>query len=276
MRLLRLTSLVSAALACVAAAASAAPRVPALVFPVVGAASYGDDFGDPRGASRHEGNDILADRRAPAVAAEGGTVSFWTTSARAGCMLYLKGDSGTEYSYVHLNNDLGPGNDNRGRCVPGVAYAPGLADGARVEAGELVAYVGDSGDADGTHPHLHFEVHPGGGGAVDPFRLLRRAQRLLFPAGTGSTVTLTLSGRVVARRPGALELDVQRLQAWPSRAQVAQVDRTLVVRLPRAALVRGRLAAGAPVVVLTAPGPATEAAQRGEDGVLVAASVVAA
>ena len=148
----------------------------AIVFPVVGRASFGDDFGDPRGQGSHEGIDIVAPRRALAVAAEGGTVTLWTTSARAGCMLYLYGESGTTYLYIHLNNDLGQGNDNGGDCVPGVAYAPGLSNGARVEAGEPVGFVGDSGDADGISPHLHFELHPGGGDAANPFKALKAAQ----------------------------------------------------------------------------------------------------
>jgi murein DD-endopeptidase MepM/ murein hydrolase activator NlpD len=149
-----------------------------IVFPVLGEATYTDDFGDPRGANRHEGIDIMADKRAPAIAAEGGTVRFWTTSASAGCMLYLYGDSGTTYLYIHLNNDRTRRNDNRGRCVAGTAYAKGMKDGDRVEAGQQVGYVGDSGDADGLHAHLHFEVHPNDGKAVDPFRYLQKATRL--------------------------------------------------------------------------------------------------
>ena len=113
--------------------------MPTLVFPVLGEATYTDDFGDARGQGRHEGNDIMAPRRALALAAEAGTVKFWTTSSRAGCMLYLEGESGTEYLYIHLNNDLTTANDNRGKCVPGVAYAKGLKSGAKVAAGEPIA-----------------------------------------------------------------------------------------------------------------------------------------
>ena len=135
------------------AVAGAATKPPAqLIFPVVGAVTYEDDFGQPRAQGKHEGIDILAARKAPAVAVESGKVKFWTTSASAGCMLYLYGDSGTTYLYIHLNNDRGSGNDNKGSCVAGTAYAPGLKNGAKVQAGQQVGFVGDSGDANGHHP----------------------------------------------------------------------------------------------------------------------------
>ena len=160
---------------------SAHVAVPVLIFPIVGKVSYSDDFGDPRGQGVHEGNDILADRKAPVVAVEAGKVVFWTKSASAGCMLYLYGKSGTVYLYIHLNNDVTMRNDNRGTCVAGMSYAPGLTDGQEVKAGELIGYVGDSGDANGLHPHLHFELHPGGGNAVSPYRWLRAATPLTAP-----------------------------------------------------------------------------------------------
>jgi murein DD-endopeptidase MepM/ murein hydrolase activator NlpD len=151
--------------------------VPALVFPVVGPVSFRDDFGEPRSHWSHPGNDIVAAKRSLVLAVEGGTVREYTRSASAGCMLYLYGDSGTMYEYIHLNNDAGAGNDNRGGCVAGVAWAPGLEDGQRVEAGQPIGFVGDSGDANGIAAHLHFEVHPGGGAAVTPYPYLVAARR---------------------------------------------------------------------------------------------------
>ena len=174
-----------------------------LVFPVVGNVQYENDFGDPRGQGAHQGNDILAEWRAPAVAAEAGTVRIYTSSANAGCMLYLFGKSGTTYLYIHLNNDRGPENDNKGGCKQGVAYATGLEDGDKVRAGQLLGYVGDSGDADGIAYHLHFELHPDNGHAVSPFRWLKRAERLLFVVpesaqrAAADAATLTLVGVVV-------------------------------------------------------------------------------
>jgi hypothetical protein len=163
------------------AADAVAHRVPRLIFPVIGHVQYSDDFGAPRPGGPHQGNDILGRRKAPVLAVEAGRVQKWTTSASAGCMLYLYGRSGTMYEYIHLNNDLTGGNDNRGKCVDKVAYAPGLHDGQHVKAGELIGYLGDSGDANGLHPHLHFELHPNGGAAISPYRSLRRARHLKKP-----------------------------------------------------------------------------------------------
>src|SRR6266576_1540659 len=161
------------------AGAFAAPVPEHIIFPVVGKVAYIDDFGAPRPGGPHQGNDIMAEKKSPAVAAEPGKVKYWATSSSAGCMLYLYGDSGTTYLYIHLNNDLTSRNDNRGSCVAGTSYAVGLKDGARVAAGQLIGYVGDSGDANGIHPHLHFEVHPNDGSAVDPYAYLRKAQALM-------------------------------------------------------------------------------------------------
>ena len=188
-------AVLSAALAAGSALAfPAAGGVPdPIVFPVVGPYRYTNDYGDPRPQGTHEGNDVLAPRKAIAVATESGRIKFHTTSARAGCMLYLFGASGTTYLYIHLNNDVTTGNDNRGKCVAGGSYWPGLKDGARVAAGQAVGYVGDSGDADGT-PHLHFEIHPNDGGPTNPYPYLNKATRVLFAAPPGSAVTLSLKG----------------------------------------------------------------------------------
>src|SRR5262249_3404331 len=80
------------------------PKVPDnIIFPVVGPVTYTNDFGAPRAGGVHQGNDLMAPKRSPAVAAEAGTVKYWTTSRSAGCMLYLYGESGTIYYYIHLN-----------------------------------------------------------------------------------------------------------------------------------------------------------------------------
>lgn len=208
-----------------------------IVFPIVGAASYTDDWGSPRGQGRHAGNDILTTWRSPAVAAEDGEIKFWRTSARAGCMLYLYGASGTTYLYIHLNNDLTPKRDNRGKCVPGVAYADGLKNGARVKAGQQIAYNGDSGDAEGIF-HLHFEVHPEDGADVDPFPYLNEATHLLFPlpANPARAVTLGLKGVPVSAGAGVLELSVTAVRVWPGGAWTTIPARSLELGVPSDAL----------------------------------------
>src|SRR3954467_14461391 len=222
---MRIVAVVIVMLALVAGAnASQAKPVPHLVFPVIGAVTYSDDFGAPRAGGPHQGNDILAERKSPAVAVESGKVKFWTTSASAGCMLYLYGDSGATYLYIHLNNDRTLKNDNRGKCVAGTAYAPGLKDGDRVEAGQRVGLVGDSGDANGIHPHLHFEVHPSGKSAVDPFRYLKRAPRVLAPAPpAGQMFTLNLTGTVASATATSVTLTADSVAACPSHVRQSKV-----------------------------------------------------
>ena len=272
-----------------AGAASALPsaKVPTLVFPVLGEARWQDDFGDARGQGGHEGNDIMAPRKALALAAEAGTVKFHTTSSRAGCMLYLDGASGTQYLYIHLNNDLTDGNDNGGSCVQGVAYAKGLKNGAKVTAGQPIGYVGDSGDADGGGPHLHFEVHPNGGGAVSPFRHLKTARRLLFSAQPGTTFTLALTGKVANAAGQDLQLSVEQVRQWPGGRRVKQSGQKVGVSVPETASLEGidsplglafpaleLLTKGLPVTIWTEPATVTLAAQAGAKGALAASRVV--
>jgi hypothetical protein len=268
---------------------SAKPAGKQIVFPVLGRAQLTNSFGDPRPQGPHQGEDLMAERRAPALAVEAGRVRLNTTSARAGCMLYLHGDSGTKYLYVHLNNDLTQQNDNRGKCVPGTAYWNGLRDGARVEAGQPIGFVGNSGDAEGGHPHLHFEVHPGGGAAIDPVPQLRVAKRLLFYAPAGTMFTLALSGKVLAAGDESLRVRIGTLRG-PLNVVVRNLGRPLTVTVPLSALVERApkgAATGAPapiksakpgeaVSVWTEPAATTPEAQAGRDGVLAAERVLLA
>jgi peptidoglycan LD-endopeptidase LytH len=266
----------------------AKPTAPAkqIVFPVIGAARLTNSFGDPRGQGAHMGEDIMSVRRALAVAAEAGRVQFHTGSGRAGCMLYLYGNSGWKYLYIHLNNDLTNRNDNRGGCVHGVAFPKGLKDGQRVVAGQPIGLVGDSGDANGVEPHLHFEMHRPGGSAVDPYPYLRTARKLLFYAPAGSFFTLAMSGKVVAVGPGALRVKIETLKASTMSHALRRVGRSLMLNVPATALVeRGSatVAVAAPltgakpgeaVAVWTEVTQATPAAQAGKDGVLAAERVL--
>jgi Peptidase family M23 len=270
-----------------AAAARSGKPPTKIVFPVLGPVTYVDDFGDPRSGGPHQGIDMMAPKGALALAAEPGKIEFWKTSASAGCMLYLRGASGTTYIYIHLNNDLTKRNDNRGKCVAGTAYAQGLKNGAKVAAGQVVGYVGDSGDADGAHPHLHFELHPGGGKAVDPYAWLQRGQHLLFAAPRGMPFTLELRGTVAAVSEDALQLKAGSVSAWPMRQRQSKLARKLLVAVPATATVQAVARPGAPgipaklmsarvgqqVDLWTAVAPTTLKAQRGDDLALSASLV---
>ena len=181
----------------------------------------------------------MAPRHALALAAEPGTVKFWTTSSRAGCMLYLEGESGTEYLYVHLNNDLTSENDNQGKCVARGRLHEGAEERREGAAGEPIGFVGDSGDANGIHPHLHFEVHPNGGAAVSPFPYLRKAKRLLFAARLGTTFTLALTGTVVTAAGEDLSLNVDQVRSWPGGRKVKQAGQKVAGGRARDGVDRG-------------------------------------
>jgi hypothetical protein len=226
--------------------ATAGAAVPNFVFPVVAKTTYTNDFGAPRWQGRHEGNDLMAAKRSPVVAVEAGRVVKWTTSNSAGCMLYLYGRSGTLYMYVHLNNDRTMRNDNRGGCRNGIAYAPGLAKSQNVQAGQLIGYVGDSGDANGIASHLHFELHPNGGRAVSPFRRLNAARHLLFPRPPSSLpdISIRVGGTVVLTRenPERIRIRVSRVRL--SNGWMIAPARNVTLALPPAAVVRRGTASG--------------------------------
>jgi murein DD-endopeptidase MepM/ murein hydrolase activator NlpD len=130
------------------------------VFPVAGKYSYSNDWGAPRqNTGTHEGNDIFASAGTPAVAVCDGTLHRVGTNVVPGNRLWVKCDKGGDaFFYAHL-----------------AAFANGTRSGADIKAGEVVGFVGSTGDAEQTPPHVHFEVHPGGWGndAVNPYPFLR-------------------------------------------------------------------------------------------------------
>ncbi|MFP5326981.1 MAG: peptidoglycan DD-metalloendopeptidase family protein, partial [Acidimicrobiia bacterium] len=131
------------------------------VFPIAGPHSYSDTFGAPRMfgtpyAHLHQGTDIFAASGTPLVACERGVVTKVGTDRLGGIKLWIVGASGTRYYYAHLSG-----------------YAPNITEGLVVNAGDLVGFVGNTGNAISTPAHLHFEVHPDGGPAINPYPLLR-------------------------------------------------------------------------------------------------------
>ena len=149
-----------------------------IVFPVVGSASYWQDFGACRdGCTRpHEGTDIMTHgwKGVPVVAAHDGVI-VWARigGPLAGCAVVIEAPDGWSSVYSHLNTDL-PGTDlDESPC-----FAPGIGIGASVRAGTLIGWVGDAGNAEETPPHLHFEIHHPDGIPVDPWVSLVDARRI--------------------------------------------------------------------------------------------------
>jgi hypothetical protein len=152
-----------------------------ITVPIQGSFSYRDDFGDPRGSGIHEGNDLMVPKGRPLLAVVDATVRriyVDNGTASQGNMLVLRDSEGWEYWYIHINNDT-PGTDD-GLNPLEHAFAAGITVGARVTAGQVVAYAGDSGNAESTGSHLHFEIHQPGGTPIDPYPSLRLAQGLRF------------------------------------------------------------------------------------------------
>ena len=153
---------------------SAASGRLALVFPQDPSSSwFRDSFGFRRtGGRSHEGEDLFGVKGARVVAAADGTVSWTGWSPRAGYFVVIEHAGGWETWYVHLNDDT-PGTDD-GEGGPEHAFAAGLTVGSFVVAGQHIGYVGDSGNAEYTTPHTHFELYHEGE-LVDPDPLLRNA-----------------------------------------------------------------------------------------------------
>jgi murein DD-endopeptidase MepM/ murein hydrolase activator NlpD len=192
------------------------------VFPVFGTASFGDSFGAPRPGvpgGWHHGEDIFAPAGTPLLAVADGTIHTVGFNRLGGYRLWLRDRLGNEFYYAHLS-----------------AYTPLAIEGKAVEAGDVIGFVGDTGDAEGGTPHLHFEIHPaamiglGYDGVVAPYPILvawRRAEdisfsagRIYVPVGPGGTANLPPPGAVLLQAddiastsglvPGALERALSR------------------------------------------------------------------
>ena len=116
-----------------------------------------DDFGGPREIGPHQGNDVFAPFGSPVLAVADGTLNRVGTLPISGNRLWLKTKAGDSFFYAHLS-----------------AFSPDAVDGRKVKAGTVLGFVGNTGDAEPTPPHLHFEIHPNDKDAVDPHAYLHR------------------------------------------------------------------------------------------------------
>ena len=138
------------------------------VFPVYGPASFSDDFGAARADTGwHHGNDIFAPLGAPVLAVTDGTLFLVGWNTIGGNRVWLRDLQGNEFYYAHLS-----------------AFSSLARNGAHVKAGDVIGFVGNTGDAAGTPTHLHFEIHPaallgmGYDGVIDPYPYLLAWQKL--------------------------------------------------------------------------------------------------
>ena len=142
----------------------------AYVFPVVGVSGYGDSYGAFRGdvhGKWHHGDDIFAPLGAPVVAVANGTINRVGWHKRGGWRLWVRDAAANQFYYAHLSG-----------------YAPRVFHTRHVRAGDVLGFVGNTGDAFASPPHLHFEVHPHQllrlryDGAVNPTTYLESWSRL--------------------------------------------------------------------------------------------------
>jgi murein DD-endopeptidase MepM/ murein hydrolase activator NlpD len=121
------------------------------ICPVQGPRAFTNDYGAPRGGgSSHQGNDLLAPKGTPVVANVSGVITQ-RNGAISGLAYFLAGDDGNRYFGAHLDS---------------------FGASGRVEAGTVIGRVGNTGDASGGPPHLHFEIHPNGSGYTNPYSTL--------------------------------------------------------------------------------------------------------
>ncbi|MFL5930097.1 MAG: choice-of-anchor P family protein [Gaiellaceae bacterium] len=170
------------------------------VFPVYGNASYTNSFGAPRADTGwHHGEDIFAALGAPLLAVADGIVYSVGWNDIGGLRLWLQDRAGNEFYYAHLS-----------------AYSPLAVNGAQVRAGDVLGFMGNTGDAEGTPYHLHFEIHPvsllyeGYDGAVAPYPYLnawKRLQDLPLTSVAGWAPPISDSSR--APKPGAILLQAR-------------------------------------------------------------------
>jgi murein DD-endopeptidase MepM/ murein hydrolase activator NlpD len=154
------------------------------VFPVYGDVRCADDFGAARQIGAHQGNDCFAAFGSPVLAVADGTLNRVGTLPISGNRLWLKTERGDAFFYAHLS-----------------AFAPEAVSGRTVKAGTLLGFVGNTGDAEPTPPHVHFEIHPGDKDAIDPHAILTAWQdRGEVPTGGW----LARYGNDTEARPGAL------------------------------------------------------------------------
>jgi len=174
---------VSVAVLAIASPLSAAPDFH-LTFPQEAEVTeFTSSWGAPRSGHSHKGNDLMAPKHTEVYAAADGVVLWVRDRGSAGRYVAIDHGDGWETWYMHLNND-NPGTDD-GAAPMELGVAVEVGD--RVEKGQVIGWVGDSGNAEGSSPHTHFELHYDGS-PIDPYPYLIKAyQRALRKIDSAAT-----------------------------------------------------------------------------------------
>jgi hypothetical protein len=161
------------------------------VFPVLGSSSFSNDYDADRSNGKHRAIDIIANKHQPVVSATDGTIVYVPyPQPDWGYAVVVRSTDNQCLWYIHLNNDNRGTDDGKGGGMK--AYAPDVAAGNPVKKGQLLGWVGDSGNAESTVSHLHFSVHnltessctsggEHGNTPVNPYNALRNASRISKP-----------------------------------------------------------------------------------------------
>jgi len=145
-----------------------------ILFPVLGGGSYSNDYLGSRSNGLHYATDIFADKHTPLFAAVDGTISYVGYPQPSwGYVVQIKDADGYEYNYLHLNNDNRGTDDGQSDGMN--AYAADMKKGNKVVKGQLIGFMGDSGNAENTPPHLHFEIYRPDDTPVNPYEVLKAA-----------------------------------------------------------------------------------------------------
>jgi murein DD-endopeptidase MepM/ murein hydrolase activator NlpD len=227
------------------------------VFPVYGPAAFVDTFGAGRAnVGWHHGEDIFAPLGAPVLAVADGTLFSVGWNDLGGNRLWLRDRQGNEFYYAHLS-----------------AFSPLAVNGRPVRAGEVVGFVGRTGDAETTPPHLHFEIHPVGllslgyDGVVAPYAYLvawKRLDDLAFAnVGLARIGWRSLGPSVAAPTPGALLLSAADIST-ASSLDADEVDDVLADQ-PAALSGESPLTAAPAAPETPAAGPPVSGLSRVED-----------
>ena len=200
-------------------------------FPVNGPNSFRNDFGELRGGGtrKHRGNDIIASKMTPLVSAVDGKVLYVVSpQASWGYEILIVDAEGYQYDYLHVNNDNPGTDDGMGGEVH--AYAPGITNGASVSKGQLVGWVGDSGNSENTVPHLHFEIHDPQGGIINPYDSLIVASGAFRSSNNSQGVTVDMRSALDSAADGRPDDVFRQNLAQGARGEdVRQLQITLKV-----------------------------------------------